>query len=30
MNNVAIMVDYAYQDFGRLSDIQKFSIGVNF
>lgn len=30
MGNVAILVDYAYQDFGRLSDIQKFSIGINF
>jgi len=30
MGNVAVMVDYAYQDFGRLSDIQKFSIGINF
>jgi opacity protein-like surface antigen len=30
MGNVAIMVDYAYQDFGRLSDIQKFSIAINF
>ena len=30
MDNVAIMVDYAYQDFGRLSDIQKFSVGINF
>ncbi len=30
MGNVSIMVDYAYQDFGRLSDIQKFSVGINF
>jgi len=30
MGNVALMIDYAYQDFGRLSDIQKFSIGINF
>ncbi len=30
MDNVVIMVDYAYQDFGRLSDIQKFSVGINF
>lgn len=28
IGNVAIKLDYAYQSFGRLSDIQKFSIGV--
>ena len=28
--NVAVMVDYAYQNFGRLSDIQKFSLSINF
>jgi opacity protein-like surface antigen len=30
LGNVAIIVDYAYQDFGRLGDIQKFTLGVNF
>jgi long-subunit fatty acid transport protein len=30
MGNVSVMVDYAYQDFGRLSDIQKFTVGINF
>lgn len=30
IGNVAVMVDYAYQYFGRLSDIQKFSLSVSF
>lgn len=30
MGNIALMVDYAYQDFGRFSDIQKFSLSVTF
>lgn len=30
MNNVAIRVDYAYQNFGRFSDIQKFTLSINF
>lgn len=30
MGNVAIKVDYAYQDFGRLNNIQKFSLTVSF
>lgn len=30
MGNVAIKVDYAYQDFGRLNNIQKFTLSVNF
>lgn len=30
MGNVAIKVDYAYQDFGRLNNIQKFSLTVCF
>ncbi|MBX2976829.1 MAG: PorV/PorQ family protein [Ignavibacteriaceae bacterium] len=30
MGNIAITFDYAYADFGRLSNIQKFSIGVKF
>ncbi len=30
LGNVAISVDYAYQDFGRLNNIQKFNIGINF
>jgi len=30
IGNVTLRFDYAYQDFGRLSDIQKFSIGMSF
>lgn len=30
MGNVSIKVDYAYQDFGRLNNIQKFSLTVCF
>jgi len=30
LDNVSIVLDYAFQDFGRLTNIQKFGIGVNF
>jgi opacity protein-like surface antigen len=30
MGNISLVFDYAYADFGRLDNIQKFSIGVNF
>ncbi len=30
LGNIAVKVDYAYQDFGRLSNIQKFSLGIAF
>jgi hypothetical protein len=30
VGNVAVRIDYAYQDFGRLSNIQKFTLGVTF
>ncbi len=30
LGNVAVRLDYAYQDFGRLNNIQKFTIGVAF
>ena len=30
LGNVALVVDYAYQNFGRLSDIQKFTLSVKF
>jgi hypothetical protein len=30
IGNVTLYFDYAYQDFGRLSDIQKFSFAVSF
>ena len=30
IGNVALMIDYAYQDFGRFSDIQKFTLSVSF
>jgi long-subunit fatty acid transport protein len=30
LGNISIILDYAYQDFGRLSEIQKFSVAVNF
>jgi long-subunit fatty acid transport protein len=28
--NVVIKIDYSYGDFGRLNNVQKFSVGVNF
>ena len=28
--NVALRIDYSYGDFGRLKDVQKFTVGVNF
>jgi len=30
VGNISIRFDYSYSDFGRLSDIQKFSLGINF
>lgn len=30
LNNLAIKLDYAYQNFGRLSNIQKFTVGIVF
>ena len=30
IGNIALNVDYAYQDFGRLNSIQKFTFGVSF
>ncbi len=30
IGNVALVLDYAYQDFGRFSDIQKFSLSITF
>ena len=30
LGNIALKVDYAYQDFGRLTNIQKFSVGITF
>jgi len=30
MDNIAILFDYAYQDFGRLNYIQKFTLGIKF
>ncbi len=30
LGNVAVALDYAYQDFGRLTYIQQFSVGINF
>ncbi len=30
IGNVAIKLDYAYQDFGRLSNVQKFSVAIFF
>lgn len=30
VGNLAIKLDYAYQDFGRLKNIQKFTLGINF
>lgn len=30
LNNVSLRIDYAYQNFGRFSDIQKFTLNINF
>lgn len=30
LNNVSLKIDYAYQDFGRFSDIQKFTLSIIF
>jgi len=30
LGNVAVKLDYAYQNFGRLTNIQKFSLGIAF
>jgi len=30
LGNVSVKFDYAYADFGRLENIQKFSIGIIF
>jgi opacity protein-like surface antigen len=30
IGNVVFKIDYAYQDFGRFSDIQKFTLAVSF
>ena len=30
IGNLSVVVDYAFQDFGRLSNIQKFSLSINF
>jgi opacity protein-like surface antigen len=30
LGNIAIRLDYAYQDFGRLKDYQKFTVGITF
>lgn len=30
LNNVSLSIDYAYQNFGRFSDIQKFTLSINF
>lgn len=30
LGNVAVQFDYAYQDFGRLDNIQKFSVSITF
>jgi hypothetical protein len=30
VGSIAIKVDYAYQDFGRLNSIQKFTVGISF
>lgn len=30
LGNINIVFDYAYSDFGRLDNIQKFSVGINF
>ncbi|MCK4754310.1 MAG: hypothetical protein KAS58_03700, partial [Calditrichia bacterium] len=30
ISNVSLMIDYSYQDFGRLSNAQRFSLGLAF
>ncbi|KAB2852375.1 MAG: hypothetical protein F9K42_03210 [Ignavibacterium sp.] len=30
VGNVSLKLDYAYQDFGRFSDIQKFTLSISF
>jgi len=30
LGNIAVRLDYAYQNFGRLKDYQKFTIGISF
>lgn len=30
IGNVALKIDYSYGDFGRLKNVQKFTVGVNF
>ena len=30
LGNINIRFDYSYTDFGRLIDVQKFSLGINF
>ena len=30
IGNVSMKVDYSYGDFGRLNNVQKFSIGITF
>ncbi len=30
LGNIAVRLDYAYQNFGRLNNIQKFTLGINF
>lgn len=30
LGNIAVRFDYAYQDFGRLNNIQKFTLGISF
>jgi opacity protein-like surface antigen len=30
LGNIGLRFDYAYQDFGRLKNIQKFSVGITF
>jgi long-subunit fatty acid transport protein len=30
LGNVSLQFDYAYQDFGRLNSVQKFSLSINF
>ncbi len=30
VGNIVLSADYAYQDFGRLKNVQKFSFGINF
>jgi opacity protein-like surface antigen len=30
LGNIAIKLDYAYQNFGHLNNIQKFTVGIAF